>query len=117
LHTAIQSPPTNPSIATPPPTLKPSLTHLITHISLNSWAWRTWEFAVALILIRLYPGSLALISAYGLMENLVRVVGGAPVGRYIDRCGLRSGARRRVAARLWSCSARRRTLCFQEEAE
>lgn len=40
---------------------------------------------MVLILIRLHPDSLLLVSAYGLLDNLVRVVSGAAVGRYVDR--------------------------------
>ncbi|GBF99021.1 hypothetical protein Rsub_11825 [Raphidocelis subcapitata] len=60
--------------------------------ALARWAWRTWEFAVVLILLHLHPGSLLLVSGYGLMDNLVRVVAGAAVGRYIDRTERLPGA-------------------------
>ncbi|KAI8465599.1 MAG: hypothetical protein J3K34DRAFT_84448 [Monoraphidium minutum] len=60
--------------------------------ALARWAWRTWEFAVALILVDLHPGSLGLISAYGLVDNLVRVVGGAPIGAFVDRTERLAGA-------------------------
>lgn len=52
---------------------------------LARWAWRTWEFAVALILMELHPTSLLLVSLYGLMDNLVRVLLGSTVGCYVDR--------------------------------
>ena len=41
---------------------------------------------MALILIELYPGSLLVVSAYGLLDNAVRITGGAYVGSYLDRC-------------------------------
>jgi len=34
---------------------------------------RSWEFAVALLLIQLYPSSLRLLSVYGCLDNVVRV--------------------------------------------
>lgn len=53
--------------------------------ALARWAWRSWEFAVALILMRLHPSSLLLVSLYGLLDNLARVVLGSFVGGYVDR--------------------------------
>eukprot|EP00882_Tetradesmus_deserticola_P024070 GHRQ01026291.1.p1 GENE.GHRQ01026291.1~~GHRQ01026291.1.p1 ORF type:complete len:177 (+),score=49.58 GHRQ01026291.1:161-691(+) len=53
--------------------------------ALARWAWRTWEFAVALILMRLQPSSLLLVSVYGFLDILVRLALGAYVGSYIDR--------------------------------
>ncbi|KAF8060042.1 solute carrier family 40 member 1 [Scenedesmus sp. PABB004] len=47
--------------------------------------WRTWEFAVALILMRLAPASLLLVSAYGLLEDVARLGAGPLVGGYVDR--------------------------------
>jgi hypothetical protein len=82
----LQSPPPSSTPHTHPPLL------IISPQPARSWAWRTWEFAVALILIRLHPGSLALISGYGLVDNLVRVAGGAPVGRYVDSSERLQGA-------------------------
>ena len=53
--------------------------------SLAAWAWRAWEFTVALVLIELYPDSLLLVSIYGLLDNLSRVTLGGWVGQYLDR--------------------------------
>jgi hypothetical protein len=39
----------------------------------------------ALILMRLHPSSLLLVSVYGLLDNLVRLVLGGYVGSFIDR--------------------------------
>lgn len=39
----------------------------------------------ALILIRLFPTSLLLVSLYGLLDNLTRLLLGAWIGQYIDR--------------------------------
>jgi iron-regulated transporter 1 len=46
---------------------------------------RSWEFAVALLLIDLYPDSLRLVAAYGIADNVVRVVLGSRVGSFISR--------------------------------
>ncbi|KAL6755200.1 hypothetical protein V8C86DRAFT_3137942 [Haematococcus lacustris] len=51
---------------------------------LAAWAWRSWEFAVALLLLHLYP-SLLLVSVYGLVDNGVRLLSGPAVGAYIAR--------------------------------
>ncbi|GLC41594.1 hypothetical protein PLESTB_000698500 [Pleodorina starrii] len=53
--------------------------------ALAAWAWRSWEFIVALVLIELYPESLLMVSAYGLLDNLARVLLGPVVGNYVDR--------------------------------
>jgi len=42
--------------------------------------------AVALILMKLYPESLLMVSLYGLLENLLRLLAGSAVGRFCDRC-------------------------------
>lgn len=42
---------------------------------------------MALLLIHLFPDSLLLVSAYGLIDNLVRVLLGSTVGSFIDRSG------------------------------
>lgn len=42
---------------------------LLSSYSLAAWAWRSWEFTVALVLIELYPGSLLVVSAYGLLVS------------------------------------------------
>jgi hypothetical protein len=65
-----------------------------------------WEFSVALILIRLYPGSLLLVSAYGLADNLVRVAGGAHVGAFVDRRAAPRGRASPAACRLFSHDTR-----------
>jgi len=38
--------------------------------------------------MRLYPTSLLLVSAYGLLDNLTRLMLGVFVGQYIDRSAL-----------------------------
>jgi len=37
------------------------------------------------LLMKLYPSSLMLVSAYGLLDNLTRLLLGAYIGQYIDR--------------------------------
>jgi hypothetical protein len=39
----------------------------------------------ALILIRLFPTSLLLVSVYGLLDNIVRLVFGSVIGQFVDR--------------------------------
>jgi hypothetical protein len=56
--------------------------------SVATWGWRTWEFAVVLILLHVRPNSLQLVSIYGILESLVAVVCGSAIGSYIDRCGV-----------------------------
>ncbi len=46
---------------------------------------RSWEFAVALLLMDLYPDSLLLVSVYGIADNVVRVLLGSFLGSYIAR--------------------------------
>jgi hypothetical protein len=57
---------------------------LMSHF-LARWAWRTWEFAVALLLIKLHPASLLLVSVYGLLDNFSRLAFGSLTGQYVDR--------------------------------
>jgi hypothetical protein len=39
----------------------------------------------ALILIKLFPTSLLLVSVFGLLDNIVRLLCGSLVGQYVDR--------------------------------
>jgi hypothetical protein len=41
----------------------------------------------ALILIKLFPTSLLLVSIYGLLDNIVRLVFGSVIGQFVDRWG------------------------------
>ena len=43
------------------------------------------EFAVGLIMLEIYPSTLALVSAFGLVDGLAKVLSGSFVGSYIDR--------------------------------
>ena len=53
--------------------------------ALSTWGQRTWEFAIGLIMLELYPSSLALVSAYGLVDGLAKVLSGSVMGSYIDK--------------------------------
>lgn len=46
-----------------------------------------WEFAIGLIMLELYPSSLALVSAFGLVEGAAQIFSGAVLGDYVDRSG------------------------------
>ena len=52
---------------------------------LSTWGERMWEFAIGLIMLEMYPSSLALVSAFGLVDGLAKVFSGSLVGKYIDR--------------------------------
>jgi hypothetical protein len=39
----------------------------------------------ALILIKLFPTSLLLVSVYGLLDNIVRLAFGSVIGQFVDR--------------------------------
>ncbi len=70
-------------LASPPVMAKMSLysSHLM-----STWGQRMWEFAIGLIMLEMYPSSLALVSAFGLVDGLAKVFSGSLVGSYIDRC-------------------------------
>jgi len=53
---------------------------------MSTWGQRMWEFAIGLIMLEMYPSSLALVSAFGLVDGLAKVFSGSLVGSYIDRC-------------------------------
>lgn len=40
----------------------------------------------ALILIKLFPTSLLLVSMFGLLDNIVRLAFGSFIGQFVDRC-------------------------------
>lgn len=52
-----------------------------------AWNWRYLEFSIPLLLVDIYPGSFALVAAYGLLDSGARLSCGALVGAYLDRCG------------------------------
>ena len=49
---------------------------------------RMWEFAIGLILLKLRPGSLALVAAFGLVDSCAQVLAGPFIGAYVDRHAL-----------------------------
>lgn len=49
---------------------------------------RSWEFLVGLVLLELFPRTLTLVAAFGVVDGLALVVFGGAVGEYVDRCGL-----------------------------
>ena len=52
---------------------------------MSTWGQRMWEFAVGLIMLEMYPSTLALVSAFGLVDGLAKVLSGSFLGSYIDR--------------------------------
>lgn len=52
---------------------------------LSAWGIRMWEFAIGLILLELYPSSLALVSAFGLVDGAAQIFSGPLIGDYVDR--------------------------------
>ena len=58
---------------------------------------RSWEFLVGLVLLELYPQTLTLVAAFGLVDGLALVVFGGAVGEYVDRCA----PLRQVAMTVW----------------
>ncbi|KAK9837511.1 hypothetical protein WJX81_007687 [Elliptochloris bilobata] len=52
---------------------------------LSTWGQRSWEFMIGLVLLELYPTSLTLVSAFGLIDGLALVLFGGMVGEYVDR--------------------------------
>ena len=66
---------------------RPVIAQLFLYAShlLSTWGQRMWEFAIGLIMLELYPSSLALVSAYGLVDGLAKVFSGSVIGSYIDR--------------------------------
>ena len=57
--------------------------------ALSTWGQRMWEFAVGLLMLRLRPGSLLLVSAFGLVDGGAQVLAGGTVGSYVGRCAAR----------------------------
>ena len=54
--------------------------------ALSTWGQRMWEFAVGLLMLELRPGSLLLVSIFGLVVWGAQVLSGGAVGSYIGRC-------------------------------
>ncbi|MEW5318688.1 MAG: hypothetical protein WDW38_009890 [Sanguina aurantia] len=65
---------------------------LFASYAMAAWAWRAWEYTVALVIVLYNPDDLRMVSIYGLLDNVVRVLCGAAVGTYIDRTDLVTSA-------------------------
>ena len=75
-----------PDLANEDQPLKCKTAIYISHF-LSTWGSRMWEFAIGLIMLELYPSSLALVSAFGLVEGGAQIFFGAVLGDYVDRSG------------------------------
>ncbi|KAK9817604.1 hypothetical protein WJX74_011025 [Apatococcus lobatus] len=62
-----------------------ALTALYCSHGLSAWGQRMWEFDVGLVLLQLQPGSLRLVSIFGLADGGLQGLLGGAVGAYIDR--------------------------------
>lgn len=51
---------------------------------LSAWGDRMWEFAIALLLINIWPGSLLLVALYGLIVASAVVFCGPLIGEWVD---------------------------------
>ena len=54
--------------------------------ALSTWGQRMWEFAVGLLMLELRPGSLLLVSVFGMVDSGAQVLAGGAIGSYIGRC-------------------------------
>ena len=66
--------------------------------ALSASVGRGWEFGGALALLALAPDTLALPAALGLAESLAQALGGASIGRAVDRWARYTAAARFVGA-------------------
>ncbi|CAL4068552.1 unnamed protein product [Meganyctiphanes norvegica] len=60
---------------------------------LSSWGDRMWMFAGGIFLMEVTPGSLRLAAIYGAALALTVIIGGAPIGRWVDRTSRLTAAR------------------------
>eukprot|EP00035_Acanthoeca_spectabilis_P025979 m.460755 g.460755 ORF g.460755 m.460755 type:complete len:659 (-) comp22129_c0_seq1:23-1999(-) len=51
---------------------------------LSAWGDRMWEFAIALLLISIWPGSLLLVALFGFTEAISVVLAGPVIGDWVD---------------------------------
>lgn len=54
--------------------------------ALAAWNWRSLEFSIAPLLVSIHPNSFVMVSLYGFLDSLARLLAGSFVGSYIDRC-------------------------------
>jgi len=52
--------------------------------ALTAWGDRLWSFGLGLLLFRIYPEDLRVVSAYGLANCVVNIIFGASIGNWID---------------------------------
>nr|CCM80483.1 Ireg1 protein [Psychotria gabriellae] len=70
----------------PPPSVSSSLlVSLYAGHFLARWGARMWEFSVGLYMISIWPDSLLLTAAYGVVESASTVLFGTVVGQWVDR--------------------------------
>ena len=68
------------------------------------------EFAIGLIMLELYPDSLALVSLFGLLDGGAQLLAGASIGQYVDRCAAAAGNASKPAVQCGPQQASRVTL-------
>ncbi|KAJ0650923.1 putative ferroportin-1 [Helianthus annuus] len=51
---------------------------------LSRWGARTWDFSVGLYMINVWPDSLLMAAAYGVVESATTALFGPLVGQWID---------------------------------
>jgi len=51
---------------------------------LSTWSDRMWEFAIALLLINIWPDTMLLVALFGFTESIAVVLGGPVVGDWVD---------------------------------
>ena len=68
--------------------------------ALSTWGQRMWEFAVGLLMLQLRPGSLLLVSVFGLVDGGAQVMAGGAVGSYVGRSAQRIMLCRPLLSRL-----------------
>ncbi len=73
--------------------------------TLSAWGNRTWEFASVVFLVDLFGGSLLYASLLGLLENVVGIIGGPFVGKYLDRTNRLVAVRRLMVGQNLSVTA------------
>jgi len=52
--------------------------------ALTAWGDRLWAFGLGLLLFRIYPEDLSVVSGYGLANSAVSIIFGASIGNWID---------------------------------
>ncbi|KAJ9545230.1 hypothetical protein OSB04_024937 [Centaurea solstitialis] len=68
-----------------PPIPSSLLIYLYVGHFLARWSARMWEFSVGLYMIKLWPNSLLLAAAYGVVESATTALFGPLVGQWLDK--------------------------------